>query len=86
MPSLADKINSNHDQRSVEQRYQHVLEIDMKMRDLVSSLPAFLKRTEPEDPSWPAWVSRARSTLTISAADKVGCCGFFPMALRLMRR
>lgn len=72
MPSLVDKLNSNLDQQPIEDRYPHVLEMDLKMRDLVSSLPAFLKRTEPEDPAWPTWVSWARSTLTISAADKVG--------------
>lgn len=72
MPSLVDKLNSNLGQQPIEDRYPYVLEMDLKMRDLVSSLPAFLKRTEPEDPTWPAWVSWARSTLTISAADKVG--------------
>ncbi|KAJ9646183.1 hypothetical protein H2204_000846 [Knufia peltigerae] len=71
MPSLVDKLNSNLDQQPIEDRYPHVLEMDLKMRDLVSSLPAFLKRTEPEDPAWPTWVSWARSTLTISAADKI---------------
>ncbi|KAK6376044.1 hypothetical protein LTS17_007295 [Exophiala oligosperma] len=56
MPSLVDKLNSNLDQQPIEDRYPHVLEMDLKMRDLVSSLPAFLKRTEPEDPAWPTWI------------------------------
>lgn len=71
MPSLVDKINSHQDQHPAEHRYQHVLEMDWRMRDLVSNLPSFLKRGEPEKAEWPAWVSWARSTLTISAADKV---------------
>ncbi|KAJ9142975.1 Fungal transcriptional regulatory protein, N-terminal [Pleurostoma richardsiae] len=54
-----------------EKHYQHVLEIDLKLRDLASQMPSFLLRQTAEDPRWPSWVSWARKTLTISAADKV---------------
>lgn len=72
MPSLVDGINYHKNSSAPELRYQRVLEIDLKMRDLVSSFPSFLKRGEPEQSHWPPWVQWARSTLTISAADKVG--------------
>ncbi|KKF92296.1 hypothetical protein CFO_g5340 [Ceratocystis platani] len=41
------------------------------MRKLMAELPAFLRPETPFDPSWPVWIAWARSTLTISAADKI---------------
>ena len=71
MPCLVDGIYSLKSSIAVERRYQHVLAIDLNMRSLVATLPAFLMRGTSQDPRWPPWVSWARSTLTISAADKV---------------
>ena len=70
MPGLTEGF-SFCDSPSLEKRYQRVLEVDLQMRDLVSTLPAFLKRGEPHHDHWPSWVHWARSTLTCSAADKV---------------
>ncbi|KAI5917494.1 hypothetical protein F4810DRAFT_44045 [Camillea tinctor] len=70
MPQLVDgahRLSST----SPTKRYEHVLELDLKMRQIVSDIPPFLSRQGPVDPSWPPWVNWARQTLTISAADKL---------------
>ena len=70
MPSLARDVSYSEPHQPGRQ-YQRVLEVDLQMRDLVSTLPSFLKRGEPHQPHWPPWVHWARSTLTCSAADKI---------------
>ncbi|KAI1486023.1 hypothetical protein F5X96DRAFT_657110 [Biscogniauxia mediterranea] len=70
MPQLVDgahRLSST----SPNKHYEHVLELDLKMRQLVSDIPPFLSRQTPIDPNWPPWVNWARQTLTISAADKL---------------
>jgi hypothetical protein len=70
MPALVEGI-TYRSPMPIDRRYQRVLEVDLRMRDLVATFPSFLKRGEPEQSHWPTWVHWARSTLTISAADKV---------------
>ncbi|KAI1370208.1 hypothetical protein F4677DRAFT_458029 [Hypoxylon crocopeplum] len=70
MPQLVDGAHRLSAQ-GPDQQYQHVLSMDLRMRNLVSKIPPFFLRKTPEDPNWPPWVSWARQTLTISAADKI---------------
>jgi hypothetical protein len=70
MPQLVEG-NVAKNPPSLNSTYERVLEVDLKLREVVSTFPAYLKRGEPEESHWPSWVQWARSTLTISAADKV---------------
>ncbi|KAL2890431.1 hypothetical protein HOO65_020973 [Ceratocystis lukuohia] len=70
MPQLIDGLRSPTT-TTREAQYRHIKFIDSKMRKLMAELPAFLRPETPFDPSWPVWIAWARSTLTISAADKI---------------
>ncbi|KAL1893693.1 hypothetical protein Cpir12675_003993 [Ceratocystis pirilliformis] len=69
MPQLIDGLRSPTT-TTREAQYRHIKFIDSKMRTLMAELPAFLRPETPFDQSWPIWIAWARSTLTISAADK----------------
>ncbi|KAL5601113.1 hypothetical protein BROUX41_005927 [Berkeleyomyces rouxiae] len=69
MPQLIDGLRSPK-VTTREAQYRHVQFIAQKMTQVMNELPIFLRVETPFDPSWPVWIEWARSTLTISAADK----------------
>lgn len=69
LPDLLDGLSSI---ASPLGRYEHVIQIDARMRELVSTLPALMLRGPPsEDTSNMPWLPLARQTLAIAAADKI---------------
>jgi hypothetical protein len=69
MPSVLEQMYIAEDDVA---KYSVVLEADRRMRQLMGALPGVLLR--PQDPSVEpkhTWLSTARRTLAISAADKV---------------
>lgn len=68
IPKLLDGIHNSDD---VASRYEHVINIDRQMRKVVTKIPsAILRDHGPSNPG-PEWLTLARRTLAITAADKV---------------
>ena len=69
MPSILEQLYIAADDAT---KYQAVLEADRRMRQLVGALPGVVLRAQDPtvEPTAP-WISTARRTLAISAADKV---------------
>ncbi|CAI6336834.1 unnamed protein product [Periconia digitata] len=58
-------------QQDVASRYQHVVDIDRKMRELVANIPRAILRDQNGTESTLEWLTLARRTLAIAAADKI---------------
>jgi len=70
IPPLLDDLKPLVGGASNQTQYQLVIEKDHRMRELVLSIPTFLLRPNVENDLIP-WLSIARRSLTITAADKV---------------
>lgn len=70
MPILLDALQATA-HASVSDQYEQIVEIDKRMRQFVSTIPAALLREEPDAISEPLWLITARHTLALAAADKV---------------
>ncbi|TPX16787.1 uncharacterized protein E0L32_012377 [Thyridium curvatum] len=69
MPQLLDAMAGCN---TMYTRYEQVLKFDDIMRKLVTaSMPTFLSSNAPVAAEWPAYVSRARRSLTICASHKI---------------
>jgi hypothetical protein len=69
IPVLLDGPGVSND---ITLRYEHVIAIDRQMRRLVAGIPpALLKQSEISPVPSPEWLTLARRTLAIAAADKV---------------
>lgn len=68
IPALLDGPSAGDDLAS---RYEHVIAIDRQMRRLVAAIPLNLLRQSNNGTSGPEWLTLARRTLAIAAADKV---------------
>lgn len=69
MPALQDRSS---EARGIDAKYEHVLQFDKTMRELViSQLPPCLNSQTQVDPMWPHWVAVARRCLTITSAHKI---------------
>lgn len=66
IPSLLDGPSQD-----VSSRYEHVVDIDRQMRQLVAKIPQQILRDQGGSESAPDWLILARRTLAIAAADKV---------------
>lgn len=73
MPILLDSLQSTA-QESISDQYEHVVEIDKRLRQFVSTIPAILLREDSEHTIGTTWLGTARRTLALAAADKV--CSF----------
>ncbi|OAG06575.1 uncharacterized protein CC84DRAFT_1053897, partial [Paraphaeosphaeria sporulosa] len=68
IPALLDGPSAGDD---VASRYEHVIAIDRQMRQLVAGIPTPLLRQSSSVASNPEWLTLARRTLAIAAADKI---------------
>jgi hypothetical protein len=68
IPTLLDGIYTTGDLTS---RYEHVIYIDRQMRRVVTKIPSAILRTHETPETEPEWLTLARRTLAIAAADKV---------------
>lgn len=71
MPALVDGTRNSKSPIPIEFQYAQVHQTDAQMREIAKNLPPYLKSGTPLDPNWPGWVAWARTSLTVSAADKV---------------
>lgn len=71
MPELAEGLGPVSKRNPIQQQYNHVLRMDHKMRDTVRQIPAFLLREGATEQFNAPWLSIARRSLAITAADKV---------------
>lgn len=68
IPTLLDGPDHGTD---VASRYEHVISIDRKMRQLVTGIPSAILRAQSNPQAGFEWLPLARRTLAIAAADKV---------------
>ena len=68
IPTLLDGLWNLQDNAS---RYEHVINMDRRMRSLVANIPSAILRSNGTVPYEPEWLPLARRTLAIAAADKV---------------
>lgn len=68
IPTLLDGLWTIEDSTS---RYEHVINVDRRMRALVANIPSAILRSNGTAEVEPEWLQLARRTLAISAADKV---------------
>ncbi|TLD35489.1 hypothetical protein E2P81_ATG01792 [Venturia nashicola] len=68
IPKLLDGISKSDD---VTARYEHVINIDRQMRKVVTKIPSAILRDHGAAGRGPEWLTLARRTLAITAADKV---------------
>ncbi|KAB2572381.1 putative transcription factor lepB [Lasiodiplodia theobromae] len=71
MPSLLDKLGPIQWREPTLEQYRTIIDFDYSMRQLVSSIPMFLLRDEGQSTPSPPWLSIARRSLAITAADKI---------------
>ncbi|GME38743.1 hypothetical protein GTA08_BOTSDO10511 [Neofusicoccum parvum] len=71
MPSLLDKLGPIRWREPTLEQYRTVIDFDHSMRQLVSNIPTFLLRDEGQGTPSPLWLSIARRSLAITAADKI---------------
>lgn len=71
MPSLVDGLGPMHRRKSHREQYQHILRVDQKMRAIVKAIPPFLLRPDPVKEAQIPWLTIARRSLAITAAEKI---------------
>lgn len=70
MPQLLDLLQSAATS-SIFEQFEHVVEIDRRMRLFVSTIPQILLRQGSEETPQPVWLETARRSIALAAADKV---------------
>lgn len=71
MPELSDGLGPVSNRKPLQQQYDHVLRMDQKMREMVRQIPSFLLREDVQEQSRIPWLSIARRSLAITAAEKI---------------
>lgn len=71
MPDLVNGLGPLRDRKDLLEQYQHILRMDLKMRQVVSAIPGFLLRQDLMLESQVPWLGIARQSLAITAAEKV---------------
>lgn len=74
MPPLLDRLGDAQAHSSLDDAYRHVVRSELDFRALIKDIPVFFLR-EQSDPAnigiRPSWITIARRSLAISAADKL---------------
>jgi hypothetical protein len=70
MPQLLDLLQSAA-KSSISKQFEHVIEVDQRMRKFVSTIPQVLLRQTSGQDFEPGWLDTARRTIALAAADKV---------------
>ncbi|EPS30788.1 hypothetical protein PDE_05740 [Penicillium oxalicum 114-2] len=71
MPGLSDGLGPMNKRKSRREQYQHILQVDKKMRAVVKGIPSFLLRPDKAKESEIPWLSIVRRSLAITAAEKI---------------
>ncbi|KAJ5929648.1 hypothetical protein N7454_006598 [Penicillium verhagenii] len=71
MPGLVDGLGPMHRRKSYREQYEHILRVDQKMRAIVKGIPSFMLRPDPIKEAQIPWLTIARRSLAITAAEKI---------------
>ncbi|KAJ5175444.1 uncharacterized protein N7482_001321 [Penicillium canariense] len=71
MPGLVDGLGPMNKRKSRREQYEHILQVDQKMRAVVKGIPSFLLRPDKAKESKIPWLSIVRRSLAITAAEKI---------------
>ncbi|KAF7718611.1 Fungal Zn(2)-Cys(6) binuclear cluster domain-containing protein [Penicillium ucsense] len=71
MPGLSDGLGPMNKRKSRREQYQHILQVDQKMRAVVKGIPSFLLRPDKAKEAKIPWLSIVRRSLAITAAEKI---------------
>ncbi|KAJ5935625.1 hypothetical protein N7466_005172 [Penicillium verhagenii] len=71
MPGLVDGLGPMHRRKSYREQYEHILRVDQKMRAIVKGIPSFMLRPDPMKEAQIPWLTIARRSLAITAAEKI---------------
>ncbi|KAJ5810455.1 uncharacterized protein N7503_002673 [Penicillium pulvis] len=71
MPGLVDGLGPMHRRKSFREQYEHILRVDQKMRAIVKAIPPFMLRPDPIKEAQIPWLTIARRSLAITAAEKI---------------
>lgn len=71
MPGLVDGLGPMHRRKSYREQYEHILRVDQKMRAIVKAIPPFMLRPDPIKEAQIPWLTIARRSLAITAAEKI---------------
>ncbi|KAJ5778518.1 hypothetical protein N7520_001764 [Penicillium odoratum] len=71
MPGLVDGLGPMNRRKSYREQYEHILRVDQKMRTIVKNIPSFMLRPDPIKEAQIPWLTIARRSLAITAAEKI---------------
>ncbi|KAJ5120514.1 Monooxygenase FAD-binding [Penicillium bovifimosum] len=71
MPGLVDGLGPMKARKPMREQYEHILQIDQKMRGVVKNIPPFLLRADRYKEARIPWLAIARRSLAITAAEKI---------------
>ncbi|KAJ5496915.1 hypothetical protein N7463_008902 [Penicillium fimorum] len=71
MPGLVDGLGPMKSRKPMRQQYEHILDIDQKMRGIVKNIPPFFLRGDRTMEAQIPWLAIARRSLAITAAEKI---------------
>ncbi|KAJ5108823.1 hypothetical protein N7456_005498 [Penicillium angulare] len=71
MPALIDGLGPMYRRKPFREQYEHILRVDQKMRAIVKNIPSFMLRPDPIKEAEIPWLTIARRSLAITAAEKI---------------
>lgn len=71
MPGLVDGLGPMNRRKPHREQYEHILRVDQRMRAVVKNIPSFLLRPDTIKEAQVPWLSIARRSLAITAAEKI---------------
>ncbi|KAJ5580074.1 uncharacterized protein N7459_006059 [Penicillium hispanicum] len=71
MPGLVDGLGPMNRRKPHREQYEHILRVDQRMRAVVKNIPSFLLRPDAHKEALVPWLSIARRSLAITAAEKI---------------
>lgn len=71
MPDLQEGLGPMKQRKRLREQYEHILEVDTRMRSTVRGFPVFLLRQDAQHEARLPWLGTARRSLAITAAEKI---------------
>ncbi|PKY04719.1 hypothetical protein P168DRAFT_289592 [Aspergillus campestris IBT 28561] len=71
MPGLVDGLGPMKHRKPIREQYEHILEVDRKMRAVVKDIPSFMLRRDRAKEAQVPWLNIARRSLAITSAEKI---------------
>lgn len=71
MPGLVDGLGPMNRRKPTREQYEHILRVDQRMRTIVKNIPLFMLRPDIAKEAEIPWLTIARRSLAITAAEKI---------------